>query len=547
MKKIMLNTFVFLLVVTSFKANAYDVDTHFYGTYSMARFAGIRHEIALKIATATQWMDESYISDPVSMIVLPDVGIKKRRLLHFPGSRLANKLTIDKLPSFLDPTTGVQLKTFTETEADHEFATEMFTEGLSEGNLIKAAAGLHTLEDSFAHAGTISELGHAHFWHHPDRPYVDEQSIEKYFKMTRSVLRAMVAIRSLLPASGVDMDLKSGPQAPNYQLNGDRLADLYENIPEVKAAISRKILNDPGFVQFALQNVFKRANNAKYIANGYEPYLNNFKPGQDAYDAAGQVIRTIPPQMIDLKSVMKDSGYQQNLSSDYILSMGGLRSFLEKVVMNLLSGIVPRPLNEYHRFEKEEDGPVWVKEMDIRVTNMRVLIQKLYGKEIFFVKNNTSSAAGFVKEITKDAGANPLALRSNGPELVTFSMQEKYKFDYMIFSFLFPQTYNYVKDDLPQATNFIIAANDLLRKDRTWMQKIGSTFSYVVDRFNPMGNRLSFYQAVKLAHQDIFTSHMVPHTNNRFYTVPSLLQKEIRNNTFKPLLTNEQVNRMGSR
>jgi hypothetical protein len=62
-----------------------------------------------------------------------------------------------------------------------------------------------------------------------------------------------------------------------------------------------------------------------------------------------------------------------------------------------------------------------------------------------------------------------------------------------------------------------------------------------------MGNRLSFYQAVKLAHQDIFTSHMVPHTNNRFYTVPSLLQKEIRNNTFKPLLTNEQVNRMGSR
>lgn len=109
-------------------------------------------------------MDESYISDPLTMILLPDVGIKKRRLLHFPGSRLASKMTQNTLPLLTDPSSGTKLKIFTETEADHEFASELFTEGLMEGNLMKASAGLHTLQDSFAHAGTIAELGHAHFW-----------------------------------------------------------------------------------------------------------------------------------------------------------------------------------------------------------------------------------------------------------------------------------------------------------------------------------------------------------------------------------------------
>lgn len=41
------------LILTSFSAQAYDKDTHFYGTYSMARFAGIKHEVALKIATGS--------------------------------------------------------------------------------------------------------------------------------------------------------------------------------------------------------------------------------------------------------------------------------------------------------------------------------------------------------------------------------------------------------------------------------------------------------------------------------------------------------------
>ena len=44
-------------------AKAYDEDTHFYGTYAMARYAGINHEVASRIATTAEWMDESNLSD----------------------------------------------------------------------------------------------------------------------------------------------------------------------------------------------------------------------------------------------------------------------------------------------------------------------------------------------------------------------------------------------------------------------------------------------------------------------------------------------------
>jgi hypothetical protein len=83
------------------KAYSYDEDTHFYGTYAMARYAGIRHEVASQIALSAQWMDESYISDPTSMIMLPITGIKKRRLLHFPSSRIVGSVASDTTAKML--------------------------------------------------------------------------------------------------------------------------------------------------------------------------------------------------------------------------------------------------------------------------------------------------------------------------------------------------------------------------------------------------------------------------------------------------------------
>ena len=550
MKKYILKSVVAVLVLFStINAKAYDVDTHFYGTYSLARFAGIRHEVAAKIATGAQWMDESYISDPLSMIILPDVGIKKRRLLHFPGTRVANKLTVSTLPSFLDPSSKVPLKSFTETEADHEFASEMINEGLMKGDLMMTATGLHTLEDSFAHAGTIAELGHAHFWHHPDRPYVDDASVEKYFLMCRSVLRAMVAIRSLIPANAIDTQVQFGAK-PNYQLDGDQLADIYSQLPDVRKAISRRILNEPAFVSFALNDVFKRAQKVNYVKPGYENYLNNFTPGQDAYQAAANIAKSLPPEMINVNQIMKDSG-RPVLSAEYIVSMGGMAGLLHRVINDLLTGIVPRPMDVFHRFEKEEDGPVWVKELEIRVGNMRALIKRLYNTDVYFVANNTSSQQGFVKEIAKDPVANPrLPAPAQGINYVTFSLAEKYKFNHMIFNFMFPKLGEYTKNDEAQVNQlaaFVISAEDATSSDSTLASKLVSLSRSSGGFWAGLGmlsDIPGLMKKISIAREDIMQSHIIPHENNRFYTVPHLLRGQITRKIYKPLMSNHEVEQL---
>ncbi len=529
-----------IAVVSSVPAFAYDIDTHFYGTYSMARFSGIRHEIALKIATATQWMDESYLSDPVSMILLPQTGLKKRRLLHFPASRLANKLTVDQLKiPFFDPSSKLPLKILTETEAEHEFATELFTEGLMEGNLMKAGAGLHTLEDSFAHAGTFSELGHAHFWHNVDRPFIDEANVEKYFQMTRAVFNAMVAMRSLLPMDAIDTGTYGGAITPNYKMTASDLADLYKQVPAVKATISRKILNDPTYVRFALENVFQRAKQANYVKDGYQAYLGQFQSGQDTYQAAASVAKVLPDQLVDIRAVLSDTGYNPNIDADYVLSLGGISELLGKMMLKFITGIVPRPLTVYHLAEKEEDGPLWVRELDLRVANMRALVYQMYNNDIYFVKNNSSSETGFLKEIAKSPEARPTIPKlANGVEPVTYSLDEKAEFNYMIFSFLFPKLSVYTKDQIPLLAEFIGSTNQLLKKDVNFADKLDGVTNYFSNALASLreGKAINPVKAVKIAEEDLLTAHIVPNVKNKYYKVPELLQKEINKGEFKALV-----------
>ena len=106
----------------------------------------------------------------------------------------------------------------TQTEPAHAFATEAFDWKVEkEGNLMKASASLHVLEDSYAHAGTTAEQGHAFIWHWPDRPF--GRPPDKYSDMVRRVFEALVAIRSQLPPGALDTNLKSVGDSPNYQLD----------------------------------------------------------------------------------------------------------------------------------------------------------------------------------------------------------------------------------------------------------------------------------------------------------------------------------------
>ena len=84
-------------ILTISYAQAYGEDTHFSGTYAMARYAGIRHEVAVKMAHFdASGLHESYISDPTSMILLVPDGMKKRRLLSLSrSSRNLGTVTIE--------------------------------------------------------------------------------------------------------------------------------------------------------------------------------------------------------------------------------------------------------------------------------------------------------------------------------------------------------------------------------------------------------------------------------------------------------------------
>jgi hypothetical protein len=494
-------------------------------------------------------MDESYISDPLSMIVLPLTGIKKRRLLHFPGSPIANKLNPAEMQSRFagllksDPSSGYALSTYTETEADHEFATELFTEGLMEGNLMKISAGLHTLEDSFAHAGTVAELGHAHFWHHPDRPYVDEASVEKYFKMARSVLKAMVAVRSLLPASEIDNEIAFSDQGPNAKLDGDKLGDLYHSNQLIHKFVSRKILNEPEFVDFVLRDIFGRAKKQGYVTDGVNAYLNRYTPGQDSYAAAESISialsedREAFKRIVSQTRILKDLGRPaENIDARYVVSLGGNAGLTTKVIHSMLNELVPRPMNEYHRFEKEEDGVIWEKEMSLRVSNMRTLVQTLYKKDLFFLKNNTSSQAGYILELTLDPRANPKFPPKQSPntEIVTYSLKEKHEFNKMIFTFLFPK--------LSKSLGNLKAYSDLMQVFQSppptktgIVAQVGNLWEKSKATYNAFMSVDDYRGKIKLAVEDLESSRVVPNQYNRYYAVPFLLRSNISRGIFVPI------------
>ncbi len=545
-KKFIFKTLAIVLLFST-HALAYDVDTHFYGTYSMARFAGIRHEIAVKLATGAQWMDESYISDPMSMIVLPDVGMKKRRLLHFPATRESVRgFDPNALPSWVskvDPALRTPLTTMTETIANCEFASEMFSEGLAEGDLMKASAGLHTLEDSYAHAGTISELGHAHFWHHPDRPYVDADSINKYFDMTASVFKAMVAVRDLLPSNGIDYNLQVGSSTKNYQLTAVELAQLYKNVPLVKNTISYNVLKDRKYVAEAVRILFARAYNAGYLKHEQTPqyvaYLNRFQDGHDAYEAALDVVDAMPSSLIDFDKL--NGGVKSPTLRDDIRAAGGMRVFMAGKLHPFLKGFVPQPMSATHKFEKENDTDpdgkaIWQKENEIRIENMRSMIQRLYNAHLFFFENNSKDAPGFLKELAQDSRADfKQRINKNGIEIVGYSLAEKYRFDHMIFKYLFPKLSTYLKNDAAEIDNLsrIIITNTQI----SFMQRAKDKLTALVSLLPGLGDGL---KKMQIAHDDIFNSRISPVHYDKHYQDPIAFRHRVADGTYKARIISEE-------
>lgn len=404
-----------MLLSISFQAKAYDEDTHFYATYAMARYAGIKHDVAVRIALTTQWMDESFLSDPMSLIVVPLSGVKKRRLLHFPSDRKEGKLSAEvqrqamgviyqdipepvmkigeelmKLVKF-NPDDLERMVVLTETQEDHHLATQLLRMGLENGDLMQASASLHVLEDSFAHAGTPAGEGHRGFWHWPDRPFDD---VPKYFRMTESVFNALVAIRLMLPTSALDCTLKTTESgSPNCSTNAATLQAAYEATPIVKETVSFNTLKNKEYILRSTHALIKGMVHPKY---GYMTITPRVKAllettevdgKKDVYqilvgaivELADAYIKNDDPSL-NMKKIMSEY-YSLNLGDPktkcdetckekivrYIKGFGrqdynapmtekAFNAFAENLSGQVLRVFVPRELSKNHRMELELDG-----------------------------------------------------------------------------------------------------------------------------------------------------------------------------------------------
>lgn len=524
-------SFFFLSLAYCFSAQAYDEDTHFYGTYAMARYAGIKHEIAVKIAMSAQWMDESYISDPTSMILLIGTGIKKRRLLHFPSSRVVGKLNTETQKQLLGAATEIQQKIqdyiaeFAEYQGDgeavslvtktmpgHPVATELLMRGLKQGNLMMAAASLHVLEDSYAHAGTSAEKGHSEQWHWPDRPF---DAVDKYFLMARNVFDALVAIRGQLPPDAIDCSVRLvGGTA--CTMNGEDLAQGYNSNKFVRAVVGFNPLRDPRYIKVAVQDLYERAAKLGYInlsQDEFDTILADIRVEwpMDSFVVLQKVLQKIFAMQMQLdavpgaarvvfdgQKVLKDIGFLTTDSGvsaiDYMnqyainaktlsdIQVEGLQLLTKALAHDLLLWRVPIAQDEYNRFELEDDSSVMRKtEMDIRIENMQRLIFKLFNTKIKFVNSNSSKFAGFIAEVNLNKAAEPTPAMldsSDGYERVTYNLAEKHAFDHMIFNYLYPS----LKPE--NLTQFAETLMNFQKLETDWTDYLAKRKQFIAERPN---------------------------------------------------------------
>ena len=484
---------------------AYDVDTHFYATYSMARYAGLTHDVAAYIASATQWMDESWVSSPF----WPPVGgldVKIRRLFHFAGTEKAGKFKAE---------TFAGLKFVTKTEPNHPIANEMITEGLEKGWLLEAATGLHTLEDSYAHAGTIAQVGHLPDGHWPDRPF---DAPEKYWQMTATVFKAMVAFRELLPESAVDCRLidRVASAIPNCRLDAVALARGYAANPLIKATVEHNPLLTVEYTRPTVEFLLRHAKEVGYIYPNIdlEAWMAKelrYTEGRDARTALKSAFMRLlafeelkakeakNPHFAILNKVrlLKDTGFGSADDPDYWASWDK-GAFMDRIVEELAQGYIPRKLDLYNRFEAEKECEIRQREMAIRIRGMRTLVQKLYGVNLHFQGSNAKRE---YEAVGGTAPETPL------PEIrVTFAKADRRAFEDMIVHYLFPTA--------TSAKNFKSVLFDSLT----------------------LGLASPYY--------DIYKTRLVARDEDLYYQKPALFQKWKGQGRFKTLLKPGDVGRL---
>jgi hypothetical protein len=154
----------------------YEKDLHFYAVYYLARISGFTHAETMKLAWASQYVDDHPATSPTRFV---SAAFDRSALKAF---------------HFLAPEGGVvaEASYIADVNAKRALATH---------NLFALGIALHSLADTFSHAGfsTAYELrnmrkggaalvGHADLGHLPDMPFLDVPKAIRAAKAVHSVL-----------------------------------------------------------------------------------------------------------------------------------------------------------------------------------------------------------------------------------------------------------------------------------------------------------------------------------------------------------------------
>ncbi|MBZ0143381.1 MAG: RHS repeat-associated core domain-containing protein, partial [Rhodocyclaceae bacterium] len=156
----------------------YQVDVHFYAVYYLSRVAGFNALEAKLIATASQFVDDSSVGNPLSV---ENYRSGRTHAIHFAAQK------------------GMTV------EEDNLLAQIASREAATSRNLTRIGVAMHTLADSFSHATfrvdhseqnvrtgawrpNFGHLDAAHGGQEPDLPFTD---VDKAMRMAAAVLREL--------------------------------------------------------------------------------------------------------------------------------------------------------------------------------------------------------------------------------------------------------------------------------------------------------------------------------------------------------------------
>lgn len=399
------------------RAEAYEVDTHFYDTYAMAREAGFKHEYARFLALGAQWVDQGVSSSAMGG---PVVGKMLRRTWHFPTYLYKTKSTGHGASNFK----WIGIATF-----NHPVAHKLFDEGMRQSNWMKVALSIHVIQDSSGHSGFSDALGHAEFGHNPDRTWM---APKKYKRMTGMVFQALVALRKVVPEEALEPWALKRREAP---VTAQDHVELQESFwKKVGPLVSKDYFRDPRYTPSAVNEILRDAKDKGFLIENANFKVEKSLPRESAYllETAKSAPNPLHTDRKDARTVLKEWVTQRRMAEikKGILVKGSIfnltaldaagykdvRLALEKVereerdpakrvqryqqivtpeitkdvihwtVDELTRGHIPQKFGPYIHVQFEsEDGPrtveKWLKEKD-----RRAFIKGAYGKDIKFGK-----------------------------------------------------------------------------------------------------------------------------------------------------------------